>query len=194
MLPGDSLFWLFVTAVALLIWRGPGLRASGLRWSSALRSAAITGVVVGVAYQALSIWILEPLIAFATSSALPDVSAFQTVVGNRRELAFWIVMSWTRAGFGEEVVYRGWILTRLSELGRFSQPAWVAGAIGSSLVFGAAHVYQGVSGVLATALAGLVMAVVYLATGRNLWAPVIAHATMDTTGFVMIYLNVYPGL
>jgi membrane protease YdiL (CAAX protease family) len=193
-LPVDQLLWLLVTAVVLMIWRGPGLRAIGLAWSSTLRSAAIIGVVVGVAYQALSLWVLEPLIAFATSSALPDVSAFQTVAGNWRELAFWIALSWTRAGFGEEVVYRGWILTRLAEVGRFSQTAWAAGAIGSALVFGAAHVYQGVSGVLATALAGLVMAGVYLATGRNLWAAVIAHATMDTTAFVMIYFNIYPGL
>lgn len=46
----------------------------------------------------------------------------------------------------------------------------------------------------ATGLAGLVFAGVYLAAGRKLAAPMVAHGSLDTTGFMMIYFGVYPGL
>jgi CAAX protease family protein len=64
----------------------------------------------------------------------------------------------------------------------------------SSALFGLAHAYQGVSGMVATGLTGLLFAGVYLATGRNLWAAIIAHGSLDTTGFVLMYFGVYPGL
>ena len=65
-------------------------------------------------------------------------------------------MSWTVAAFLEEMVYRGWLMTRLAELGLFSTRGWAASALASSALFGAAHLYQGASGVMATGLSGLV--------------------------------------
>ena len=64
----------------------------------------------------------------------------------------------------------------------------------ASVLFGVGHVYQGVSGVVAAALGGLVYGSLYLWTGRNLWAPIIAHGVFDTTAFVLIFWGKYPGL
>jgi membrane protease YdiL (CAAX protease family) len=107
---------------------------------------------------------------------------------------FWIALSWSLAAFVEEAAYRGWILTRCAELGGYSRGAWVGGMAVSSALFGLAHAYQGVSGMVATGLTGLLFAGIYLATGRNLWAAIIAHGSLDTTGFVLMYFGVYPGL
>jgi membrane protease YdiL (CAAX protease family) len=46
---------------------------------------------------------------------------------------------------------------------------------------------------LATGISGLVFGVLYLATGRNLWAPILAHGIYDTVGFLLIFLGKYPG-
>ena len=62
------------------------------------------------------------------------------------------------------------------------------------LAFGAVHVYQGLSGMVATGLTGLVLAGVYVGTGRNLWAASATHGVLDTAGFVLIYLGLYPGI
>ena len=43
-------------------------------------------------------------------------------------------------------------------------------------------------------MTGVLFAITYLATGRNLWAAIIAHGVLDTAGFVMMYAGVYPGL
>ena len=129
-----------------------------------------------------------------TSGELPDVSAFRSVVGDEQRLLFWLATSWTLAAFMEEMVYRGWLLTRLAELTGFSANGWVVAMLVTSALFGAIHLYQGVSGVVATGLSGLVFGWLYLATGRNLWPSILAHGFLDTTGFVMMYLGVYPGI
>jgi membrane protease YdiL (CAAX protease family) len=45
------------------------------------------------------------------------------------------------------------------------------------------------SGMIATAIEALVPAAAYLATGRNLWVPIIMHGTSDTLGFIFIFLH-----
>ena len=192
--PYGSTPWLLAVAAVWLWWRGPGWRAIGLRRPESWVRVLIVGIAVGLGYQFISLYAIEPLVARMTSTQLPDVSNFSSVVGDKRQLAFWLLMSWTAAAFAEEAVYRGWLTTRIAELGRFSSGAWAAAVISSSVLFGIAHFYQGASGMIATGLTGLVLACVYVATGRNLWASILAHGVMDTTGFLMIYLGVYPGV
>jgi uncharacterized protein len=186
--------WLLAVAVVLVWWRGPGWRTVGFARPQSIARAVAVGVAVGLGYQFLSLMLVEPTIAYVTGRSLPDVSIFRAVIGDERQLAFSLFMSWTTAAFAEETVYRGWITSRLAELGRFSTHAWIAAVLVSSIVFGMLHMYQGVSGMIATGLTGLVLGGVYLATGRNLWAPIVAHGVMDTSGFLMIYFGVYPGV
>src|SRR5262245_29611297 len=192
--PFGSTPWLLALAVVWLWWRGPGWRAIGLRRPASWLLAVTIGLGVGFGYQIASLYAVEPLIARVVSADLPDVSSFRSVIGDSRQLVFWLTLSWTVAAFAEEAVYRGWLMTRLAELGRFTSHAWIAAVTASSILFGVAHFYQGPSGMIATGLTGLVLGWVYLATGRNLWASILAHGVMDTTGFVMIYFGVYPGL
>jgi uncharacterized protein len=193
-IPLSSTPALLAVAAIFLWWRGPGWRGVGLRRPASMRRQVAIGSAIGAGYQFFGLYVLEPAIARMTSGELPDVSAFRSLIGNEGLLVFWLAISWTLAAFLEEMVYRGWLMTRFAELGRFSQRAWVAGLVGSSALFGAVHLYQGASGMIATGLSGFVFGCVYLTTGRNLWASILAHGFMDTVGFVMIYLGIYPGL
>jgi membrane protease YdiL (CAAX protease family) len=186
--------WLLLAATIFIWRRGPGWREVGLRRLDNPSAVVTASLAAGVAYQFLGLYAVEPAIAQLTHAGLPDVSAFRPLIGNGSLFAFWLAISWTMAAFMEELVYRGWFLTRIAELGGFSRGAWLASAIGSSALFGAAHLYQGPSGMLATGLTGAVFATVYLVTGRNLWGCILAHGTLDTAGFVLIYLGLYPGL
>ncbi len=60
----------------------------------------------------------------------------------------------------------------------------------SSAVFGAAHLYQGLSGAISTGLIGLGFALLYVGTGRKLLAPALAHMTLDAIGITQIYLGI----
>lgn len=82
------------------------------------------------------------------------------------------------AGFGEEIVYRGYAIPVLGHL---------VGAVGAvvlaSAVFGTLHAYQGSLGIARTAMMGAVLAWGLLATG-SLWPPIAAHALIDVVAGV----------
>src|SRR5436853_102010 len=98
------------------------------------------------------------------------------------------------AGFGEEFVYRGYLLTRIARVLGDTPRAWLAALVVTSIVFGVGHQYQGLSGMITAGLGGFVFGLLYLVTGRNLWVSVIAHGTMDTVGFLLLFLGKYPGV
>jgi len=86
-------------------------------------------------------------------------------------------------GFHEEILFRGFVLSRLSVL--FGRP--VIAVFASGIVFGLMHFYQGPIGVAQTTAVGLVLAGVVVLT-RTLWPAILAHAVFDTIGLTVIPL------
>ena len=93
------------------------------------------------------------------------------------------------SSFGEEAIYRGFLMNRLAELATGGRVAWSMAIVISAIVFGLVHFDWGVVGIVQTALMGLALAVSYLAVGRNLWVVVLAHACIDTLLLVQLYLG-----
>lgn len=91
------------------------------------------------------------------------------------------------AGFGEEIVYRGYLLAVLSEpLGG----PWMALLV-SSLAFGMLHGYQGGGGIVRTALLGGILGAGLVLTG-SLWPAIAAHTVVDLVGGLVLGPRVYP--
>src|SRR5262249_41627496 len=103
-----------------------------------------------------------------------------------------LALTWTFAAFGEELAYRGYVLNRVADLLGRSQAAFVVSAVVVGILFGFAHVAQGISGTLDNVLAGIFFSALYLASGRNLWLPIIVHGVVNTTSLVLLYLGVSP--
>ena len=102
----------------------------------------------------------------------------------------WILISWTTAGIGEEVIYRGFYMKQVARLfGEKKSSSWVIGLVLSSIGFGLVHFHQGIGGMVGTALLGLVFGIFYLRSGRNLWVPIIAHGLTGTIRFIILYLS-----
>ena len=190
-LPFNGTPVLFVWSVLLLWLRGEG-RAVGLGFRPGWARLALLGLVAGAAWQYLSLYALEPLIARVTGT-LPDVSIFSALKGDRHFFEVSLLISWTVAAVGEEVVYRGYLMRRIAQRLGGSSRAWVVALFLISVLFGLGHRYQGLSGALSSGLSGLVFGVLYLATGRSLWAPIMAHGANDTVGFALLFLGKYPG-
>jgi len=100
-----------------------------------------------------------------------------------------LAVVWTFAAFGEEVSYRGYLTRRAAESGAGTRVAWAAATIAVSILFGYGHYYKGPAGVLDSGFAGLVLGATYLATGGNLWAPILAHGLIDTISVVFLFLG-----
>ena len=96
-----------------------------------------------------------------------------------RERSWFFALAGT-AGICEEVLYRGYLIWYLLAWTWLFAPhhAFLAAAVGSSLLFGAGHAYQGARGVLLTAVVAGFLAAVYWIT-RSLFAGMLIHALMD---------------
>jgi len=88
----------------------------------------------------------------------------------------WFALVSITAGICEEILYRGFLIRYLSN-GPWHAGVWIAFAV-ASVSFGLAHGYQGLSGIIGTAVLGAVMGVIFFATG-SLWLPIALHAIID---------------
>ncbi len=91
--------------------------------------------------------------------------------GEHQRRLWWAVSG--HAGWGEELFYRGYLFALLSSM---MPPA--AAAVVSTALFGAAHFYQGVRGIVLTTLMGAVFMGLYMVSG-SLVVPMLAHALYD---------------
>jgi len=191
-LPFSATPFLVVFGVVALRLRGEAARAVGLTLRADWGRTLLLGIGAGTGYQAFSLYVAEPALARLTGR-LPDVSFFGSLAGNVHFLLGSLALAWTLAALGEEFVYRGYLLTRIARVLGDTPRAWTGALIVTSILFGLGHGYQGASGMIAAGLGGFVFGLLYLATGRNLWVAVVAHGTMDTVGFLLLFLGKYPG-
>jgi membrane protease YdiL (CAAX protease family) len=116
------------------------------------------------------------------------------VTGNVKLALILIGLVWTVAAFGEELVWRGYLMNRVAELGKYTRFAWVFSLILVNATFGFSHSDQGVTGQIEESIAGVFLGLMYLGTGKNLAVPILAHGASDTLDFLLIFLGKYPGM
>jgi membrane protease YdiL (CAAX protease family) len=166
-------------------WRDVGLTAP----RSWLRVLAL-GLVVGAGMEAVELLITQPMLARLLGQP-PDFSTYERLHGNAKLFVVGILFAWTFAAFGEEMVWRGYVFNRLALGGLSARAQWTS-LIATSALFGIAHSNQGVTGILDESLMGAILVLVYLACGRNLAVPIVAHGTADTIDAVLLFLGRYP--
>lgn len=178
-----TLVILGLLTVSLLVRRG-GWPSIGLTRPE--RPVQLAGAMAGFAigWTALHLLLFMPIVE-RVMGARQDVSGFESIEGNLAGLLGMLVLSWSVAAVGEEVAYRGYILTRMSELFRGRWCIWAAVLLSSGL-FGLAHTEQGAVGVALSFIDGVAFALIRLRTG-TLWAAILAHGFMNTIGFVAFY-------
>jgi membrane protease YdiL (CAAX protease family) len=86
------------------------------------------------------------------------------------------------------------VLNRLADLFGRRWVGWTISIAVMSAAFGLAHSYQDVTGIVENLIAGVLLGGLYLASGRNLLIPMIAHGVTDTTDFLIIFSGHYPGM
>jgi membrane protease YdiL (CAAX protease family) len=182
----------------LLGWAS--LRFRGLRWKDvgfarprSWGKAVLWGFLAGICMEIFELFVSQPLLA-RWLGRMPDLSDFADMVGNVKLFLIYVVLVWTLGALGEEIVYRGYLMNRVAGLFRETKAAWILSLVAVSIVFGCAHLDQGATGMLENIWNGLLLGGLYLACGRNLAVPLIAHAFTDTADFVLIYLGKYPGM
>lgn len=174
--------------VLLSFWlRKEGWKSLGFTKPKSWPRTIATGLCVGLGLQLLS-FVTEPIITSITGSPA-DLSQFDEITGNSTQLLIYFGLIWTLAAFGEEIAYRGFIVTRLSQLFGSKQASLIVAVIFSSLIFGIGHYYKGPAGMIDSGISGLTFGFLYILSGRNLWLSIFAHGFTDTFGLLYFYFG-----
>lgn len=192
-IPVSETPWLVLLGWLSLRLRGLGWKTLGLRRPRSWVTTTVVALIAGAALQLLSEFVTEPIIERLTGQTA-DLSSFRSLVGNLPATLIMLALVWTLAAFGEELAYRGYVLERAAALGQHSAAAYLIAMVAVSLLFGLGHYYQGMAGMVNSAFSGLFFGVLYLAGGRNLWLPILAHGFSDTIGLGLIYFGLVPEL
>jgi len=185
--------FLFLLAWASLRLRGLSWKDTGLvRFGSWAKTLSI-GIACGVGIELLELFFTQPLFERLTGKA-PDLRNFMAIRGNVKLAVLLLAFVWVVAAFGEEAVYRGYLMNRVAGVLKNGGAGWIVSLITVSILFGAAHLGQGITGQLENALDGLLLGGIYLACGHNLAVPIVAHGVTDTVDLLLLFLGKYPGL
>lgn len=190
--------WVANVAMLVIVWLGIKLRgdtwkdfgltfksitlAEGFKtflWSLLVFILAIAGFIIG------SI-IMANITGIPEGSA--DMSGYAYLKDNIGMLLLSLAGVYIVSSFGEEVIYRGFLINRISQIGMSTKKAlWIA-VILSSLIFGFVHYEWGPMGIGQTTLMGLALGICYIKLKKRLWILILAHAYMDTILMVQMYL------
>jgi len=182
----------------LLAWIS--LRLRGVQWRQigftryrTWKMTLLLGIVCGVGLELFDLFGKQPFLTRLLGKP-PDLSNFPAVRGNLKLALVMIALIWILAALGEELVYRGYLMNRVADLGSRTRTAWIVSLFLTSAVFGFSHYQQGLTGIIEEGSDGLILGWMYLACRSNLAVPIVAHGVCDTIDIALLFLGKYPGL
>jgi membrane protease YdiL (CAAX protease family) len=182
---GGNYFFVPLSALLVLVWawtsRTPW-REIGLVRPSSWPLTIVVAIVFGIVLKFTMKSIVMPLLG-----APPINQPFHYLAGNTGAIPEMLYVMIVGAGFGEEMIFRGWAFERLGKI--FGSALWAKALVVllTSAWFGYEHYsFQGFAGVQNAAIVGLIFGSVFAITGR-LFPLMIAHAAFDLTALAMIY-------
>jgi membrane protease YdiL (CAAX protease family) len=153
--------------------------AMGFKRPASWRRILLIALVAAILRILLGQFLIEPVTDLFWSK--PSPPALANEITRNVKIAFvGLLLVWTFAAFGEEIVYRGYLLTRAADVGKRSELAYWIGILLVSILFGYGHYYKGAAGVIDSGVAGVILGSAYMLAGRNLWASIFAHGFIDT--------------
>src|SRR5436190_13595720 len=180
----DAIGKMLLVAVGcgLVLLRGERLADIGLKRPESWRRTLIIGVGLA-AIVFIAMYVSEK------AGFRRDLSKFKDVQGNLELAVLGVFYALIGAGFYEEFMFRGFLMQGLAMIFGAGGAAWIAACVVQGALFGAAHAYQNPLGIAITGTLGVLMGLLVLASGRNLWPVIIGHGLFDAARFVLFYFQ-----
>ncbi len=193
----QAVIWIANIVMLIMVFTGVKLRGEslsqfGLSFKKFNLSFALKTFLQSIIVFVLGIggFILASII-MANITGIPeasDMSVYNYIKGNFGMLVLSLTGVYIVSSFGEEIVYRAFLINRFSELTSNSKSNLIIAVLISSVIFGLAHYSWGLMGIIQTTFMGLALGFSYLYFKRRIWVLIIAHAYMDTILMVQLYL------
>ena len=152
-----------------------------------LKSILIGSLAAGLIFCFMQ-FIFFPVLEYFVVFEDTDVELYNFIRENKWNYIFILVMGWVVGGLYEEIVFHGFIFSRLEKMIP-GQYATVISFIGTSIIFGAYHFQLGADGLINAFIVGAAYHALALYFNRNLWYSIICHGVYDTIVITLIYMN-----
>ncbi len=179
----------FFVVIAIMKRRGQTWSDFGLRRPRRWWFIPVWGLIVLVVVIFCHLTVV-PLLGFLLRLDPPDLTRYDILKGNLPMLMVAMPGAMLTGGFIEEFIYRGMMIDRLCRIFGGTKQALIFAALLNGVPFGIIHFEWGVGGMVSTMVMGSVLGVMYLATKRNLWPMIAAHATLDAVLMLQVYYGV----
>ena len=156
-------------------WRDIGFRAGGNARFLFSRAAEFSILTLVTGFTVIGI-----ATAFGYPPSQSAVLAQQphTLSGFLLDIVFGV---WIGAAIGEELFFRGILLSKFTTLFGVGRSALVLAVFAQAIWFGAGHVSQGVSGMIMAGAIGTVVGIYFVTRGRRALIPLmIGHGFVDS--------------
>jgi membrane protease YdiL (CAAX protease family) len=193
----QAVVWIANILILLIIWIGLKLRGEGcntfgltfkfISWRKGIKVFLLSLLVFVLAVAGFIIG----SIIMANITGIPEganLSGYDYLKDNLGMLLLTLGGVYIVSSLGEEVIYRGFLINRISELGQGSKKGTVIAIVVSSIIFGLVHYKWGPMGIVQTGFMGLVLGICYIKLNKRLWILILAHAYMDTILMLQMYL------
>lgn len=164
------------------LFKSLGFQRKGLNVKNLLVTAPIFGTVLFLIYY----YVMVPSVTYLTGQPM-DYSAFESYTGNLPATLGLLVFIWISAAFGEEIVFRGYLMRQFTKFFGSSKISLAINILLFGFIFGWIHSYQGISGQIITGILGMLYAIIFHIRKDDLWFNIFAHGFFDTVALVFIY-------
>ena len=179
---------LFVLGWFSIRLRDGGWKMVGLRKPDSWRKTILWGVLAGILIIAAG-QLADFVGAKIWHQAANGPAVIKEAKASWKAALLALGLVWTFAAFGEEMGYRGYLMTRAADVGNRSRLAYLVALLASSVLFGYGHYYKGPAGILQSTVSGLILGGAYLLSGRNLWVSIMAHGCADTIAIAAVFFG-----
>jgi len=192
-----GVIWVANLLMLAMIWTGMKLRGRswkdfGLTFTrvSPAEGLRIFGLSLLVFVIGTAAFLIGPILManFTEIQQNADFSRYDFLKDNLGGLFLSLAAVYIVSSFGEEVIYRAFLINRISELANTTKYGSVIAVILSSIFFGLIHYEWGAMGMIQTGCMGLAMGILYIKLKKRLWILILAHAYMDTVLLVQLYM------
>lgn len=192
---GSIAMWSGIIAATLFMkkpgkkWHQLGMRLPKNRreWVTDL-ALALASVILVIIFMAL---ILDPIVNNLGLKSPPEShDRFAFFLGKPIVfISYLIGVVWLGAAFGEELLMRGFLLNRLVDFFGKSKQAWFLALCIHAIVFGMLHAYQGLPGIIGSAVVAMIFGVIYFTAKRRFFPVILGHGIINTISLTAYYLS-----
>ena len=165
-------------------WRDIGLCAGGNARFVLSRAGEFSILTLATGFTVIGI---ATALGYPPSQSAVLAQQPETLSGFLLDIVFGV---WVGAAIGEELFFRGMLLSKFTTLFGGGRSALVLAVLAQAIWFGAGHASQAVSGMIMTGVIGAVVGTYFVTRGRRALIPLmIGHGLIDTVSQTIYFFS-----